>query len=101
MAALQSVSPAEGKAKVKAGALLLDVRTPDEYKKGHVEGALNIPHNQIAQRLSELGPDKSRAIVTYCQAGRRAEIAQKTLADNGFVNVFCGGGYPDWVKVSG
>lgn len=94
----RNISPEEGKAKVKAGALLLDVRTPEEFQQGHVEGAINIPYDKLADRLSELGEDKSREIVTYCQAGRRAEVAQQTLSKSGYQNAFSAGGYPKWIE---
>ncbi len=66
------------------GPLLLDVRTPDEYAAGHVPGAINIPHDQLATRLGELGAAKDREIVVYCESGRRAGWALETLTGAGF-----------------
>jgi len=74
-------------AEVDEGALLLDVRTPQEYKAGHLEGAMNIPHDQIKARIGELGTDKDRAIVLYCRSGRRTGIAAGVLREAGFTNV--------------
>jgi phage shock protein E len=62
--------------------LLLDVRTPEEFAAGHVPGAVNIPHDQVAKRLSEI--DDGRWVLVYCQSGRRAGIAEGVLADAGF-----------------
>jgi len=64
--------------------LILDVRTPAEYAKGHVPGATNIPYDQLPSRLEELGPDRSQEIVVYCESGRRAAMASETLTDAGF-----------------
>lgn len=75
------------------GALLVDVRTQKEYDAGHLEGALLIPHDEIAARLAELGDDTHRPIVLYCRSGHRAGLAQTTLEENGFTRVFNGGGY--------
>lgn len=97
-ASAEAITAAEGKAKVKAGALLLDVRAPGEYVAGHVEGAVNIPHDQIESRLSEITGDKNKEIVLYCKSGRRAGIALETLAKNGYSHVYNAGGYSDWVK---
>lgn len=57
--------------------LILDVRTPSEYSSGHIQGAVNISHDQLEQRIDEIPGDKSREIVVYCQSGRRAGIAEK------------------------
>lgn len=62
---------------VKGGALLLDVRTPTEFAGGHVEGALNIPVQSLAQRIGEL--PKGKQIVVYCKSGRRSAVATKMI----------------------
>jgi len=72
------------------GALVIDVRTPEEYAKGHIEGAPNIPHEKIADLIQEIGPDKSREVVLYCRSGHRAGVAQEALAKAGYSNVFNG-----------
>ncbi len=84
---------AKGWALIAAGALLVDVRTADEFSAGHLEGALNIPHDQVAARLAEFGPDKSRDVVLYCRSGHRAGLAEAVLSENGFSAVFNAGGY--------
>ena len=64
---------------------VLDVRTPDEYAAGYVPGAVNIPHDQLASRLSEV--PKNREVVVYCRSGRRSEIAGQVLADHGYTKL--------------
>ena len=71
---------------VKEGALLLDVRTPQEFAAGHVKGALNISVQTLAQRTSELPTDK--VIVVYCRSGRRSAHATKLLMSAGFKEVY-------------
>lgn len=68
-------------------ALLLDVRTPEEYAQGHVPGAVNIPYDEVADRLDELEGGKERAIVVYCESGKRAGRAESTLAAQGYTNL--------------
>jgi phage shock protein E len=80
---------------ISRGALLVDVRSPEEYASGHIDGAINIPHDQVADRISEIGSDKGREIVVYCKSGRRAGIAKTALNSAGFEKVLNGGGYDD------
>ena len=86
-------APAEAWAAIRSGALLVDVRTQAEYDQGHLEGALLIPHGQIAARVTELGEDKSRAIVLYCRSGNRSSQAKQALEELGYTNVMNAGGY--------
>ncbi|MCB0344261.1 MAG: rhodanese-like domain-containing protein [Bdellovibrionales bacterium] len=81
--------------RIQQGALILDVRTAQEFSQGHIEGALNIPHNEIEQRIAELGPDKSRIVVAYCAVGGRSEKAKQQLLAHGFKQVYNAGGYID------
>ncbi len=62
--------------------ILLDVRTPREFERGHIEGAINIPLDELRERLSELDPEKE--ILEYCQVGVRAHSAQRILRQHGF-----------------
>ncbi|MCH9682349.1 MAG: rhodanese-like domain-containing protein [Deltaproteobacteria bacterium] len=82
------------------GAVLLDVRKPNEFAEGHVEGAVSIPHDHVAARIPEIialaNGDQTKPIVVYCRAGGRAGIAKQALLDAGFVNVSNLGGVADW-----
>ena len=69
------------------GVILLDVRSPDEYSDYHIDGSINIPYDELDERLSEL-PDKEAIIIVYCRAGRRSAIAFEVLISNGYTNVF-------------
>jgi rhodanese-related sulfurtransferase len=68
---------------VEAGAVVVDVRTPQEYAAGHVPGARNIPDDSIFERADEIG-DPSTPVVLYCQTGRRSAIAIQALEVLGF-----------------
>ncbi|WP_394172799.1 rhodanese-like domain-containing protein [Thalassotalea litorea] len=67
--------------------LLLDVRTPEEFAQSHITGAVNIPHDTLAQNMTLLSPYKNKNIVVYCRSGRRAQIAIDTLKENNFQRV--------------
>ena len=85
--------PEEVRRLIQEGALLVDVRSEQEFKSGHLEGAVHIPHTEVAKRLAEFGPDKQRPIVVYCRSGGRSGKAQAVLQSNGFTKVVNGGGY--------
>ena len=81
--------------KIKAGALIVDVRTPEEYSTGHYPGALNIPVDDVETRLAEFGEDKGKEIIVYCKSGRRSGKAKGILEAKGFKNVMNAGGFTD------
>ena len=67
--------------------VILDVRTPEEFAAGHIPGALNIPHDQLPNRLAELAGAQDKELVVYCRSGRRSAIAQEELNARGFKSV--------------
>ena len=76
-------------------AVILDVRTPDEYQTGHVGNALLVPHDGIAQTITTVVPDKNQTIYLYCRSGRRSGIAFDTLKGMGYTRVINLGGLSD------
>lgn len=64
--------------------VLVDVRTPEEYRAGHKEGALNIPVDEVEQLAPQLLPDKNAVILLYCRTGKRADRAMETLRKMGY-----------------
>ena len=85
----------EARQLVESGALLVDVRTPEEFASGHIEGALNIPLQELTQRIQEFGA-KNQSIVLYCRSGNRSAQAQRRLRDNGFESVYNLGAMSSW-----
>jgi rhodanese-related sulfurtransferase len=67
--------------------LLIDVRTADEFRMGHVPGAINIPYTELAERLGEVRPNHEKGVVVYCESGRRAGIAEGILRQAGLDNI--------------
>ena len=84
--------------RIRAGAMLVDVRTPEEYSQGHLQGSVNIPYDQLAARVDEIDQDKDRDIVLYCRSGRRSGLAKRTLESLGYTNVLNAGGYEQMLK---
>ena len=83
------ITPVELAERIESGdaPIVLDVRTPEEYAAGHVPGARNIPHSELAARLAELDLPKSSEIVVHCESGRRASQAELVLVEAGFTRV--------------
>ncbi len=81
------------KEKLAAGAKVVDVRTPEEYRAGAYPGAVNIPVQELAARLHEI--PKDRAVVVYCAAGGRSATAAQILRRAGFGDVVNAGGLGD------
>ncbi len=75
---------------INQGALVIDVRTPEEFQLAHYRDAINIPHDQIEKHLSELEKYKNKTIIVYCRSGRRSGIAKQILELNGFKNIVNG-----------
>lgn len=91
----KSVDAAGFEAAMTGKYLLLDVRTQDEYDAGHIDGAVLIPHTELADRLSEVeGYDK---VLVYCASGNRSVAASQILIDAGFKEVYnLEGGFAAW-----
>jgi rhodanese-related sulfurtransferase len=79
--------------------VVLDVRTPEEFAAGHVPGAINIPHTELAARVAELDDARDGDIVVYCRSGRRADEALGVLGKSGFTRLLhLKGDYTRWVE---
>lgn len=74
-------------------AIIVDVRTQEEYDRGHIPDARLIPYDQFEAMIGQLGTDKNVPIVLYCRRGVRSDAAQEILAKHGFTNVTNGRGY--------
>lgn len=74
---------------VNNGAVIVDVRTPDEFSTGTVKGAVNIPLDKVSSQLSKFNDNQS--IVVFCKSGNRSSQAKSILEQNGFKNVINGG----------
>ncbi len=84
----------QGRELVANGALLLDVRTPEEFRERHLDGAVNIPVQELPTRLRELGA-KDRPVVVYCRSGARSASAAVLIKGAGH-QVLDIGGMGNW-----
>ena len=79
----------------RAQGVWIDVRSAEEFNEGHLQGAVNVPHDQIASQIARISPDKTAPVNLYCRSGRRAEAALQELKKMGYTNVTNHGGYQD------
>jgi len=78
-------------------ALLLDVRTPEEYADGHIPGSYLIPVQELEQRLDEIDRYRDKQVFVYCRSGNRSMTAASLLEENGFTDIVnLGGGIREW-----
>lgn len=79
------------------GAIALDVREDNEYNEGHILNALHIPSGLVEQRLDELEPYKTQALIVYCRTGQRSAQASAALRKQGFERIYkLSGGMTAW-----
>lgn len=96
---VQRVDPAQGKRilQAQAGAIMLiDVRTPEEFAQGHLEGAVNMDLEGGQFSADIAGLPKDAAYMVYCHSGRRSALAAQAMSDAGFTHVYDLGGIAAW-----
>lgn len=74
------------------GAVIVDVRTKDEYETAHLDNAINVPYTDIHATAKEFLPDKERKIILYCSTGKRSSQAYRSLECLGYKNIYYLGG---------
>lgn len=91
-------TPQQFEANMTGDYLLLDVRTPEEFDQGFIQGAVLIPVTELGQRLDEIEQYKDKPVLVYCRSGNRSVTASEILIDNGFTEVHnLLTGYNGWV----
>lgn len=78
-------------------ATVIDVRTPEEFSGSHYPNAVNIPLNELPQRLDEI-KEMKQPIVAYCRSGNRSGMAVSILKQSGLTDVYYGGGLSDLLQ---
>lgn len=75
---------------------VVDVRTAEEYDKGHIKNAVLVPNETIGDKAPEQLSEKDATLLVYCRSGRRSKEASKKLLELGYQNVYDLGGIIDW-----
>lgn len=90
-----TISAEQALKEVKDGAVLVDVRGSKEYQAGHIQGAINLPLDDLEQGLPEIAAPED-TVVFYCQVGTRSQAAVQKALDLGYGQVYTAGGIEDW-----
>jgi phage shock protein E len=84
---------------LKNGALVIDVRTVEEFQAGHLTNVINIPLNELKEKLPRQVSDKGKVLLLHCQSGRRSGIAEAQLRAMGYTNSFSIGSFEQARKI--
>tara|TARA_R110002167_G_scaffold242290_1_gene447611 strand:- start:24824 stop:25201 length:378 start_codon:yes stop_codon:yes gene_type:complete len=84
--------------KIDRGVTLIDVRTAEEFAAGHIEGAINIPFENIVPELAKRNIAKDAEVVLYCRSGNRSGVAQQSLIKQGYSNTYNAGGFDSLIS---
>lgn len=83
---------------VSHGAVLIDVREREEFRRGHIPRALHLPRGMIELEIERRAPDVSVDIIVYCAGGNRSALVAENLQRMGYINVrTIGGGFNAWL----
>src|SRR5439155_5006489 len=94
---VREVDTAAAEAAIAAGALVLDVREPDEYEQGALPGAIHIPRGNLESNIEGRIADRTAPVVVYCAGGTRSAFAAKTMQELGYTDVASMiGGFNRW-----
>jgi rhodanese-related sulfurtransferase len=84
---IKEVSAAEAKELIAQGYVVLDIRDPDEFERGHLDNAIHVSRGRLESQISEVIPDKDTPILCHCAGGNRGALATDTLRIMGYRNV--------------
>ncbi len=92
------ISPADAKEQMDKDKeiLLVDVRETAEYKRGHIENAVNVPLSILSAKIDDYTKSKDQKIFVYCQSGGRSGMGYSILSKKGYTNLFDLGGIMSW-----
>ncbi len=97
---VRQLNPGEAREAIAAGAVAVDVREPDEWDAGHLEGSVHVPLSELAERLGELPADAP--ILFVCRTGSRSDLAAHALARTGRSDLLnLAGGLRAWASEGG
>lgn len=92
-----TLSPADAKAIMDSRKVtLIDVRTANEFRAGHIKKAIHVNFNEVTSRIESVAPNKDQEILIYCTAGVRSKKAVRMLLKMGYTNVVDIGGFSAW-----
>ena len=93
----QTITPQEAEhMMISKNVIILDVRTPGEFKEGHIINAVLLPLDKIREHAEAIIPDKNYTLLIYCRSGNRSNQAALLLSEMGYLSVYDFGGIINW-----
>jgi len=100
-AAVDELLPQEVAGLVAQGAVLMDIRDPDEHAQGHIPGSVHLSRGKLEMNVEGILPDLDTTILCYCNAFNRGALSAASLRDMGYHNAkFIAGGLNAWRKLA-
>jgi len=84
---LGQVNPQKARELKAAGAIVIDVRTAEEFAGGHVAGAINVPLDQLGEKIETVVPDRQQPVLIYCLSGTRSALARRILLSKKYSDI--------------
>ena len=84
----KDIMQSEIKSLMSKGAILIDVRSPQEYNEGHLDNSILLPEYEILKKIKDIIPNKNTRIILYCSSGTRSKKAQEELEKMGYKNIY-------------
>ena len=84
----KDIMQSEIKSLMSKGAILIDVRSPQEYNEGHLDNSILLPEYEILKKIEDIIPNKNTKIILYCSSGTRSKKAQEKLEKMGYKNIY-------------
>lgn len=82
------ISQAQCRRSLADGALLIDVRSPQEFARGHLPGSISLPLERLSGRIKALAPDFGQSLLLYCTSGERSRTAAQVLRRLGYTRLY-------------
>lgn len=82
------ISQAQCRRSLADGALLIDVRSPQEFARGHLPGSISLPLERLSGRIKALAPDPGQSLLLYCTSGERSRTAAQVLRRLGYTRLY-------------
>ncbi|HEY3175519.1 MAG TPA: rhodanese-like domain-containing protein [Candidatus Polarisedimenticolia bacterium] len=97
---IKEIDVATAASAIEAGGVaIVDVREPDEYRQGHVEGAVNVPRGVAEMGIPQVVPDRTTRIICYCAGGNRSALVADNLKQMGYDGIESMiGGFQAWAR---
>ncbi len=85
---VSQISVKDARKHLENGALVIDVRSPDEFNSGHLPDAINLPLGKVKNLIPQRVTNRNRVLLLHCQSGMRSDVAKKQLRSLGYANTF-------------